>query len=79
MTHQRPAIEALSAAGVFPPASISNAEGGPLMRSPEGPEPDGPLGRVAGSLCAEGTRPRPRLAVQAIRLRRGCSWIDDRP
>jgi hypothetical protein len=51
--------------------SICNAEGGPLAGSPAGPVCSEPHRRVATSLCARGTRPRPRLAPQPAAGRRG--------
>jgi len=74
VTQERPAIKAQSAAVAAATASICNAEGGPFLRSPEGPGAGGPHRRVAGSLCAGGTRPRPRLALQPASARRGCAF-----
>jgi len=61
VTQETPARKAQSAAVAVPTASICNAAGGRFLRSPEGPVPGRPQGVVADSLCAKGTRPRPRL------------------
>ena len=85
----QPAIEAgagLSCASLgrgtavaLPTASICNAEGGLFLRSPEGPGTGRPHGVVASSLCAKGTRPRPRLALQPASARRGHALSVNRP
>src|SRR5439155_18284666 len=72
-------IEAQSADVATPTSSICNAEGERFLRSPEGPVPGRPQGVVAGSLCAEGTPPRPRLALWPARHRRGHAFSVNRP
>src|SRR5439155_17775481 len=79
VTQETLSIEAQSADVVTPTSSICNAEGERFLRSPEGPVPGRPQGVVAGSLCAEGTPPRPRLALWPARHRRGHAFSVNRP
>ena len=79
MTHQTGARKAQSAAIAAAMASICNAAGARLMRSPFGLGARGPQGRVTRSLCAGGTRPRVRLALRPARSQREPSHSVSRP